>query len=285
MMYFSIQRGDRGQTVSDIQKALNQTRNANLVEDGIYGANTDKAVRKVADEIHATTCSAGPGVFRAIGIEQVAIADISDHQFEVDFRKLRSSGVQGVILKASEGFDWQTRKIERFAQAKDAGLLVGAYHFGRPDLHDEDPDGPKRERENYEDVLDRSGIEMDFLSIYDFEKGNKEKDEFSVWYCQEWNPCIIYTAKWAIDSLAGKEREGLVRNGEKLWIADYVRTSGKRQPTDKISPWGSWQLWQHTNRHETDAVLDRAGRPARIDMNWTHRGRLSSLLRKEVREC
>lgn len=279
MMFFSYRRGDRGQVVRDIQQALNTTQAAGLEVDGIYGEKTDRSVQKVANRQNTDRRSATPAVFTEIRIPQIAIADISDHQYEVDFHKLRAQGVRGVIIKASEGFDWKTKKIERFEQAKEAGLLVGAYHFGRPDLHDEE-DAPQIERANFDEVIERAGIRLDFLPVYDFEKGDKNRDEWSVHYCVEWKPGIIYSAEWAIDLLAGKERDHLLETGAVLWFADYTRGSGKRYPTDSIEPWKEWALWQHTAEHETDAVLDRYGRPSKIDMNWTHRGRLPQLLNK-----
>ena len=120
MMFFSYQRGDRGQVVRDIQQALNTTQAAGLEVDGIYGQQTDKSVTKIANYQNNSSRAASPAVFTEIGIPQIAIADISDHQYQVDFHKLRASGVRGVIIKASEGFDWKTKKIERFKEAKEA---------------------------------------------------------------------------------------------------------------------------------------------------------------------
>lgn len=279
MMFFSYQRGDRGQVVRDIQQALNTTQAAGLEVDGIYGQQTDKAVTKIANYQNNSSRAASPAVFTEIGIPQIAIADISDHQYQVDFHKLRASGVRGVIIKASEGFDWKTKKIERFKEAKDAGLLVGAYHFGRPDLHDED-DAPQIERANFDEVIERAGVRLDFLPVYDFEKGDKTRDEWSVHYCLEWKPGIIYTARWAIDSLAGREADHLMEAGASLWFADYRRGNDKRYPTDSTRPWAEWSLWQHTASELTEAVTDRHGEPSKIDMNWTHRGRLRELLQK-----
>ena len=286
-MFFDYGRGDKGQTVRDIQQALNTTQAASLKIDGIYGPKTEAEIEKVKC-CGKSFISATPEVFEKIGLEQIAIADISDHQYKVDFEKLRDQGVKGVIIKASEGFDWKTKNIERFKQAKEAGLLVGAYHFGRPDLHQEG-EAPYIERDNFNEVVERSGIDLDFLPVYDFEKGDKNKDEWSVHYCVEWHcehdgdvPAIIYTAEWALDLLAGKQRDKLLETGSVLWFADYTRNTGKRYPTDSINPWQEWSLWQHTAKHFTDAVLDRNGKPSKIDMNWTHRGRLSQLL---ARSC
>ena len=276
-LFFSYRRGDKGQTVADIQQALNTTQGAKLTVDGIYGAQTDKAVEKVTGRHDTQFRFASTSVFTDIQIPQIAIADISDYQYSVDFEALRAEGVRGVIIKASEGFDWQTKKVERFREAKEAGLLVGAYHFGRPDLHSE-AYAPERERGNFNSVIDQAGIRLDLKPVYDFEDGDKNRDSWNVDYCIKWNPGIVYTAKWALDSLAGHDRERLLETGASLWWAEYIRSSRKRYPTKPTAPWDEWSLWQHTSTYETAAVKNHRGEPSSIDMNWTHKGRMRDLL-------
>jgi GH25 family lysozyme M1 (1,4-beta-N-acetylmuramidase) len=59
------------------------------------------------------------------------VIDISHHQEEVDFRKVRAAGIVGVIHKATEGFRFVDRLYHaRRKEAFGAGLLWGAYHFG-----------------------------------------------------------------------------------------------------------------------------------------------------------
>lgn len=276
-LFFNFKQGDRGQSVADLQAQLNMVKKEKLVIDGIYGRLTDKAVRKIANQFDSPSAAAGPAVWQELGIPQIAIADISDHQYKVDFFKLRHEGISGVILKASEGFDWKTKNPQRFKEAKEAGLLVGAYHFGRPDLHSEH-DAPARERANFDEVIEDAGIDLDFLPIYDFEKGDKTRDSWNVKYAVEWRPGIIYTAQWAINLLASEDRERLVECGAKLWFADYVRDHVQTGPKDKIKPWCQWHLWQHTASYLSTSVHDYKGSPSKIDMNWTHKGRLAPLL-------
>jgi lysozyme len=60
-----------------------------------------------------------------------AVIDISRSVDVSDFRRVRQSGILGVIHKASEGGDYaDTAYAARRPQAESAGLLWGAYHFG-----------------------------------------------------------------------------------------------------------------------------------------------------------
>lgn len=60
-----------------------------------------------------------------------AVIDISRGVTVSDFRRVRRSGMLGVIHKASEGGDYaDTACAARRPQAEAAGLLWGTYHFG-----------------------------------------------------------------------------------------------------------------------------------------------------------
>src|SRR4051812_2575135 len=60
-----------------------------------------------------------------------AVIDLSHHNKVSSFGDVKSDGIFGIIHKATQG---ATSIDPRFAthtsQAKDAGLRVGAYHFG-----------------------------------------------------------------------------------------------------------------------------------------------------------
>jgi lysozyme len=60
-----------------------------------------------------------------------AVIDISRFVSVSDFRRVRQSGILGVIHKASEGGDYaDSACAARRPQAEAAGLLWGTYHFG-----------------------------------------------------------------------------------------------------------------------------------------------------------
>lgn len=77
--------------------------------------------------------SAGHTVAGFGGHEIVGI-DISAHNGEIDFERVRDEGVKFVIIKATEGGTFKDKKfIENVRRAREAGLKVGAYHFFRFD--------------------------------------------------------------------------------------------------------------------------------------------------------
>lgn len=62
----------------------------------------------------------------------VYVLDISGHQGDVDFEKVKKAGIYGVMLKCSEGDSYLAPKFQpNYQKALAAGLKVGAYHFMR----------------------------------------------------------------------------------------------------------------------------------------------------------
>lgn len=58
--------------------------------------------------------------------------DVSKHQGRIDWEKVAQSGRQFAFIKASEGFGYtDPRFVENWNAARQADLLVGAYHFAR----------------------------------------------------------------------------------------------------------------------------------------------------------
>lgn len=61
--------------------------------------------------------------------------DISAHNGEVDFGRVADSGMEFVIMKATEGATFKDSRFgANYRAAREAGLKVGAYHFFRFDV-------------------------------------------------------------------------------------------------------------------------------------------------------
>ena len=56
--------------------------------------------------------------------------DISTHNGSIDFNAVKNSGVEVVIIKATEGVDFIDNMVnQHYTGAKNAGLNIGFYHF------------------------------------------------------------------------------------------------------------------------------------------------------------
>ena len=66
----------------------------------------------------------------SLGANDVRGADISSYQVNVDMAKLKEQGIQFIYIKATEGSSHQDEFFKQnWQNAKNAGLLSGAYHF------------------------------------------------------------------------------------------------------------------------------------------------------------
>ena len=75
-----------------------------------------------------------PGISPVVGHFPVRGVDVSAHNGDVDFARLREHGIEFAYIKATEGVSFKDAMFERnIAAARRAGLKVGAYHFFRFD--------------------------------------------------------------------------------------------------------------------------------------------------------
>ena len=60
--------------------------------------------------------------------------DVSHHQGEIDWHKIKSQNISFAYIKATEGGDFKDPQFKKnWDHALEAGLRVGAYHFFRPE--------------------------------------------------------------------------------------------------------------------------------------------------------
>ena len=60
--------------------------------------------------------------------------DVSHHQGEIDWHKIKSQNISFAYIKATEGGDFKDPEFKKnWDHALEAGLRVGAYHFFRPE--------------------------------------------------------------------------------------------------------------------------------------------------------
>ncbi|RAU22381.1 1,4-beta-N-acetylmuramidase [Paramagnetospirillum kuznetsovii] len=163
------------------------------------------------------------------------------------------SGILAVIHKASEG-DWlDPRYQERRAQAKAAGLLWGAYHFGT---------GQHPGRAQARMFLDAAKPEPGTLLVLDLELNERAPDNTmrldqaedfvrEIATATGRLPLLYSHPAWADgEVMMGRSLGGAIRPGSALaacdlWLADY------RFEPEQPRAWDGrgWSLWQYAGDH------------------------------------
>ncbi len=172
------------------------------------------------------------------------VIDLSHYNSSVDFARLKSAGILGVIHKATEGVSFaDPMYAARQQSAAAAGLLWGAYHFGTVD----DPEAQARF------FLERVGNQASLIAL-DYET-NPTGASMTLAQARAFVACIhtltgrwpgIYGGAYLKQSLDGT-RDAVLSNCW-LWLAEYA-------PAASLPPgWGAWTLWQYTDSAQVAGV-------------------------------
>jgi GH25 family lysozyme M1 (1,4-beta-N-acetylmuramidase) len=176
--------------------------------------------------------------------------DVSNHNRQIHWEKVRQAGFTFMYAKATEGKTYQDHfYLTHIKEAQAAGLLVGAYHFARPENNP-----AKDEVENFIKRLNQ--FETDLLPVLDLESPTN-KGVVSSKYLVDWTntfadylyehtgqKIILFTGIWFIHLYNDFDQQ---LKQFPLWIS-YYRKSGN---VPDAGGWTKWTIWQYT---ETGAV-------------------------------
>ena len=150
--------------------------------------------------------------------------DVSMHNGNVDYSKVKSSGIEVVIIKATEGVDYIDPYLERnYTNSKQNGLYTGFYHFMS------EKTDPVRQAEDFFNSIKNK--QYDVIPVLDIETNNNNRSSKEVTdRCLEFLnrfkalsgiDCVIYTGGYFGRDLLDDRIKSY-----KAWIAHY----GVQQP-------------------------------------------------------
>jgi lysozyme len=182
--------------------------------------------------------------------------DVSRWQGEIDWSRVAVAGYRFAVIRATVGnYYTDPRFYVNWEGARDAGLLISAYHVVAP----ERPAGSQIER--FLDVL--NGRSADFPLVLDVEL-SREMGPEGITACitecadlverEDGRKPIIYTARWFWDN---NVIDSLDWSNYDLWVANYGVDS-PALPTG----WDRWTLWQYSDHGQVPGI-DTA-----TDLNW-----------------
>lgn len=206
--------------------------------DGFAGSSGEAAIDVAAGPAGLTVGPTLPGL------------DVSHWQGSIDWRKVARAGKRFVFMKATDGDDYldPTFATNR-SGARSNGLVVGAYHFARPDASKGDALHEARWFVGHADPGPGH-----LLPVLDLETSKGlDRQEITLW-ARRWVAEVrrltgvtpfVYTSPYGWMARTGDSR-ALARDGAPLWIAHW----GVDSPTLPAGNWDGrgWRVWQHTSK-------------------------------------
>lgn len=172
--------------------------------------------------------------------------DVSRYQGAINWEKVKASGVDFVIMRASIGDHEDAMFANYINGAKKAGLMVGVYHY----LFAETPKDALVEARLFIDTISRYAI--DFPAVLDFEEPsqqanltNAERTKIAAVFMDEvkkagYYPMLYTNKSWAVGYL---DMDKLV--DYEIWLAEW-----KAAPTYT----GDFGIWQYTARGKVSGI-------------------------------
>lgn len=172
--------------------------------------------------------------------------DISGYQGEVDFEKVKQSGVDFVIIKAGEQYAESKFFSANYTKAKAAGLYVGAYWFSRA------MSAKDAQKEAECCIRTISGKQFDYPIYYDleeqaqFEKGKDFCSGIVDLFCKTLELsgyyAGLYMSRSPLETCISEE----VAKRYALWIAEYASQCHYN---------GDFGLWQYSGSGSCPGII------------------------------
>lgn len=172
--------------------------------------------------------------------------DVSHHNGEIDFDRVAADGCDFVIVKASDGTDVRSNKLNQFyARARRAGLKVGIYHYFQfrtpPDL----------QALNFVDAARHRPT--DFPLIIDFETDdyNNSKALPTAVVVNRLDSCIslIRERGYSVMLYTNKDCYRRYIDGRFDSVPLWICSLSGGVPVDI-----PWTLWQYSHRGRVDGI-------------------------------
>jgi uncharacterized repeat protein (TIGR02543 family) len=185
--------------------------------------------------------------------------DVSHWQGTIDWQRVAEKGKRFAFIKATDGHDFLDPMFGRNRSgARANGLLVGAYHFARPD-----PSKGDAAEEARWFVSQADPQPGNLLPVLDLETSKGLDQQGVTLWARRWvaevrrltgvTP-LVYTSPYGWKARTGDSR-ALARDGAPLWIAHW----GVESPLLPAGDWdgNGWRVWQYTSDGHVAGIAGR----------------------------
>lgn len=196
--------------------------------------------------------------------------DVSKWQGNIDWNRVKASGVDFAILRAGYGSVSSQKDVtfeDNYQNAKAAGIPVGAYHYS----YAKDIAGAKKEAQTFLEWI--KGKQLEYPVVFDIEEsatynlGRNTVSEIIKTFCSIVEAAgyyvSVYTNKNWLDHVVSDE----VKSKYDTWLAQWTSTPSY------IGPYG---MWQYTSSGVVDGISGR------VDMDIAYKNYPEIIKRKQL---
>lgn len=188
--------------------------------------------------------------------------DVYNGNGAINWSSMKAAGIQFAFCKATEGVNFvDARFAQNMVNANAAGVLIGPYHFGRPDSNSSNPQDAVDEANDFVDAIEpyynSSGLYLkpvlDLEKFLDLATVSLERAYLSQWvrdFSEQVEsklgvlPIIYVNGNFAQNYLTADIAE------HDLWFAKPSSTNNYASATPptaaNIGIWSDWKFWQWT---------------------------------------
>lgn len=194
--------------------------------------------------------------------------DVHGDKGQIDWRAVRKSGVTFAFVKASEGKTFTDARIAaNLAGAKNSGIIVGPYHYARPDIRPS-LSGAQEEAEAFCKVVRWAGYDpkVHGRPVLDIEVGSGDLADWAQVFCRTVERIlgvtpILYSYTYFVRAhFAGRAASYELGRDYPLWLANYGPNDGTRHAVSVEAPWKELLIHQYTSNGRAPGVVGRCDR-------------------------
>ena len=209
--------------------------------------------------VSLTGCNTSPTELDPVQGITIRGIDISHHNIDayspVNWQQVRDAGYTFAFIKATDGYKscWTDPAFTSSMEAgHQAGVLVGAYHYARPDAN---PDATV-EAECFLAAAGRYLTSGYLRPVLDVERGSElGQAALSAWVHLWMNTIKAHTGVepilYTYSSFTKYFDVSVTRYA--LWLAHYTQDP---EATPNSGIWNAWDFWQYTDRGSVPGVGD-----------------------------
>ena len=194
-------------------------------------------------------------------MEPIKAIDLSYHNGNVDFKKVKASGINSVILRTGFGLyspkQIDKRFCEYYDKAKEAGMFVGAYHYSYADGFSAAGEEAKAMLRIIEDRKFELPLFFDIEEKKQKLMSKKMCSQMVRTFCNTLEEAGYWAGVYSFDSFFGSNLEDDIVQRYTTWVA---RIENLKPMTCK-----RYDIWQYSWRGKVDGIKGD------VDMDYIYR--------------